>query len=236
MHDGWRRASLKRRRTRDAPTPAYISTKSEPLANRNGTPASPAIDRARSVLPVPRGRPGGCLGDASADCHKAIRLAQEIDDFFDFVFGLVDARHVFERDDAIALLGDTRAARDGRNAPGRGPIDSEREERQKRCDRRRRAPTERSGRGGGNHLDANLAPVEIGDKRRVGREELRRRHVCATAVTQHDVDGMVRKGDSGDLSRVDGFEKIRESQRRGRDSAGGDERASRHHEEDGGGD
>ena len=94
-----------------------------------------------------RGRRGGCFGDASADCHKAIWLAQEIDDFFDFVFGLVDARHVFERDDAIALLGDTRAARDGRNAPGRGPIDSEREERQKRCDRRRRAPTERSGRG-----------------------------------------------------------------------------------------
>ena len=178
------------------------------------------------------------FGDASADCHKATWLAQEIDDFFDFVFGLVDARHVFERDDAIALLGDTRAARDGRNAPGRGPIDSEREEREKRCDRRRRAPTERSGRGGGNHLDANLAPVEIGDKRRVGREELRRRHgLRGAAVTQHDVDGMVREGDSGDLSRVDGFEKIRESQRRGWDSAGGDEkRANRHHEEDGGGD
>jgi hypothetical protein len=39
----------------DAPTPAYISTKSEPLANRNGTPASPAIERASSVLPVPGG-------------------------------------------------------------------------------------------------------------------------------------------------------------------------------------
>ena len=55
MHEAWRRASLKRRRTRAAPTPAYISTKSEPLANRNGTPASPAIERARSVLPVPGG-------------------------------------------------------------------------------------------------------------------------------------------------------------------------------------
>ena len=55
MQDLWRRASLNSRRTRDAPTPAYISTKSEPLANRNGTPASPAIDRASSVLPVPGG-------------------------------------------------------------------------------------------------------------------------------------------------------------------------------------
>ena len=55
MHDGWRRASLNSLRIREAPTPAYISTKSEPLANRNGTLASPAIDRASSVLPVPGG-------------------------------------------------------------------------------------------------------------------------------------------------------------------------------------
>ncbi len=55
MHDGWRRASLNILRIREAPTPAYISTKSEPLANRNGTLASPAIDRASSVLPVPGG-------------------------------------------------------------------------------------------------------------------------------------------------------------------------------------
>ena len=55
MHFSWRAASLNSRRTRAAPTPAYISTKSAPLANRNGTPASPAIDRASSVLPVPGG-------------------------------------------------------------------------------------------------------------------------------------------------------------------------------------
>ena len=51
----WRRASLNSLRTRDAPTPAYISTNSEPLAEMNGTPASPAIERASSVLPVPGG-------------------------------------------------------------------------------------------------------------------------------------------------------------------------------------
>jgi hypothetical protein len=43
------------RRMRAAPTPAYISTKSEPLAWMNGTPASPAIERASRVLPVPGG-------------------------------------------------------------------------------------------------------------------------------------------------------------------------------------
>ena len=42
-------------RTREAPTPTNISTNSEPLIEKNGTPASPATARARSVLPVPGG-------------------------------------------------------------------------------------------------------------------------------------------------------------------------------------
>ena len=40
-------------RTRAAPTPTNISTKSEPEIEKNGTLASPAIARASSVLPVP---------------------------------------------------------------------------------------------------------------------------------------------------------------------------------------
>ena len=48
-------ASWKRSRTRDAPTPTNISTKSEPEMLKNGTPASPATAFARSVLPVPGG-------------------------------------------------------------------------------------------------------------------------------------------------------------------------------------
>ena len=42
-------------RTRAAPTPTNISTKSEPVRLKNGTPASPAIALASSVLPVPGG-------------------------------------------------------------------------------------------------------------------------------------------------------------------------------------
>ena len=45
----------KRSRTRDAPTPTNISTKSEPLMEKNGTPATPATAFARRVLPVPGG-------------------------------------------------------------------------------------------------------------------------------------------------------------------------------------
>jgi len=48
-------ASLKRSRTRLAPTPTNISTKSEPEMEKNGTLASPATALASSVLPVPGG-------------------------------------------------------------------------------------------------------------------------------------------------------------------------------------
>ena len=44
-----------RSRTREAPTPTNISTKSEPEIVKNGTLASPATARASSVLPVPGG-------------------------------------------------------------------------------------------------------------------------------------------------------------------------------------
>ena len=42
-------------RTRAAPTPTNISTKSDPLMLKNGTSASPATALARSVFPVPGG-------------------------------------------------------------------------------------------------------------------------------------------------------------------------------------
>src|SRR3989454_3724890 len=45
----------KRSRTRLAPTPTSTSTNSEPLIEKNGTPASPATARASNVLPVPGG-------------------------------------------------------------------------------------------------------------------------------------------------------------------------------------
>ena len=48
-------ASANMSRTRLAPTPTNISTKSEPAMEKNGTPASPAMALARSVLPVPGG-------------------------------------------------------------------------------------------------------------------------------------------------------------------------------------
>ena len=55
MHGAFFLPCSKRSRTREAPTPTNISTKSEPEIVKKGTFASPATERARSVLPVPGG-------------------------------------------------------------------------------------------------------------------------------------------------------------------------------------
>ena len=49
------RALAKRSRTREGPTPTNISTNSDPLTLKKGTPDSPAVAFASSVLPVPGG-------------------------------------------------------------------------------------------------------------------------------------------------------------------------------------
>jgi hypothetical protein len=48
----WDLACANRSRTRAGPTPTNISMKSEPLMERKGTPASPAVALASSVLPA----------------------------------------------------------------------------------------------------------------------------------------------------------------------------------------
>ncbi|MNL74436.1 hypothetical protein D3C87_2000740 [compost metagenome] len=48
-------ACLNKSRTREAPTPTNISTKSEPDKEKKGTCASPATAFANKVLPVPGG-------------------------------------------------------------------------------------------------------------------------------------------------------------------------------------
>mmetsp|Transcript_2194 Transcript_2194/g.7850 ORF Transcript_2194/g.7850 Transcript_2194/m.7850 type:complete len:390 (-) Transcript_2194:454-1623(-) len=55
MQGAFSLAFLKRSRTREAPTPTNISTNSEPEMEKKGTPASPAMALASSVLPVPGG-------------------------------------------------------------------------------------------------------------------------------------------------------------------------------------
>ncbi len=53
MHGACFLACSNMSRTREAPTPTNISTKSDPEMVKNGTLASPAMARASKVLPVP---------------------------------------------------------------------------------------------------------------------------------------------------------------------------------------
>ena len=177
MQDLWRRASLNRRRTRAAPTPAYISTKSEPLAKRNGTPASPAIERASSVLPVPGGPTSSTpFGMRPPMRREALRMAQEVDDLLDLVLRLVDAGDVLEGDDLIAALGELRAARRVDAARGRA-VDREADQREeRRRDGRSRRRSALPGSGVGCTSTRTLRRARSVMKRRVGGEELGRRH------------------------------------------------------------
>ena len=63
-------------RTRLAPTPTNISTKSEPEMVKNGTLASPATERARSVLPVPGGPTSNTPRTSSILIRSALPAAQ----------------------------------------------------------------------------------------------------------------------------------------------------------------
>src|SRR5437660_582099 len=55
MHGACALPCSNRSRTREAPTPTNISTKSDPDIEKNGRPASPATALASSVFPVPGG-------------------------------------------------------------------------------------------------------------------------------------------------------------------------------------
>ena len=107
--------------------------------------------------------------------REALRVAEELDDFLDLVFCLVDARDVLEGDDLIARLGELRAT--GRvNASGRRAIDREAEEREERSREAERAAAQRSRLGRLLHFDADVAAREIGDEAAAGRDELGRRN------------------------------------------------------------
>ena len=99
MHGAWDLPCSKRSRTRLAPTPTNISTKSEPDIEKNGRPASPATALASSVLPVPGGPDQQrALGKAAAEPGEFLRVLQELDDLLQLDLGLVGAGHVGEGD------------------------------------------------------------------------------------------------------------------------------------------
>ena len=91
-------------RTRAAPTPTNISTKSEPDRLKNGTPASPAMALASSVLPVPGGPTSSTpLGMRPPRTWYFSGVREELDHFAQLFDRFVDAGHVVERDAQVFL-------------------------------------------------------------------------------------------------------------------------------------
>ena len=67
-------------RTREAPTPTNISTKSDPLMEKNGTSASPAIARAKQgFASAGRADHQHALGNTATEFLKFFRITQEFD-------------------------------------------------------------------------------------------------------------------------------------------------------------
>src|SRR5215469_1380137 len=77
MHGAFFLPCSKRSRTRLAPTPTNISTKSEPEMEKNGTFASPAIARAKPL--------------------EFLRVLQEVDDLLQLFLGFFDSRYILKR-------------------------------------------------------------------------------------------------------------------------------------------
>src|SRR5262245_9837699 len=87
----------KRSRTREAPTPTNISTKSEPEIVKNGTFASPATARAERFPRAGRADEQDALGDLAAELLELLRILEELDDFLKLDLGFFDARDILER-------------------------------------------------------------------------------------------------------------------------------------------
>ena len=94
----------KRSRTRDAPTPTNISTKSEPEIEKNGTSASPATAlREQGLAGSRRAHEQHALGNLAAEPLELLRVLEEIDDLLELFLGLGNTGDILEGD--LLLLG-----------------------------------------------------------------------------------------------------------------------------------
>ncbi len=91
------RASPNRSLTREAPTPTNISTKLDPVTDRNGTSASPATAPSQQCLARPRrtGHEHTSRSDGPG-APVAVRLSQEVHDLGDLPLDPLVAGHVLE--------------------------------------------------------------------------------------------------------------------------------------------
>ena len=78
---------------------------SEPLIEKNGTPASPATARASSVFPVPGGPISSTpLGICAPEPLEFGRALEEFDNFLQLELGLLQGRYVLKRRSLLGRL------------------------------------------------------------------------------------------------------------------------------------
>ena len=154
------------------------------------------------------------LRHVAADGREAIRVAQEVDDFLDLVLRLVDAGDVLERDDVLAVLGDSRPAR-VRNAAGGRAVDGEADQGEAGGDGEHGAVAQgASGSATGVTSTQHVTLHELGHEGGIGRQELLRRDgLHGPSVAKHDVDGALAEGDLFDAAGIHLLEEFRERER-----------------------
>jgi hypothetical protein len=149
----------------------------------------------------------------SADARKAIGVAEEVNDFLHLVLRLVHAGDVLEGDHGIAALGDSSSPGIW-NAAGRRPIHRETNQAEERRDRGDHPVTKRLRVGHRIDFDTHVVLHEVGDERRVCRQELGRGHrLPPLPIAHRHLDLAFTELDGGDGAIVDLLKKLGEGER-----------------------
>src|SRR5688572_17161216 len=98
MHGACALPCSNRSRTREAPTPTNISTKSEPDIEKKGRPASPATAREQRLARARRPDEECSLRQASAKLGELLGVLQELDDLLELDLRLIRAGDIGEGD------------------------------------------------------------------------------------------------------------------------------------------
>jgi hypothetical protein len=165
-----------------------------------------AGDRACQQRLAGAGRPDQqhTTRDPAANCRKPARFLQEIDDFLDFVLGLVHARDVLEGDHVVATLRDAGPARHRRNPPGSRAVHREAEQCEERRGGAHRGPTQGSRLTRRLDLHAYAAVHHVGDEGRARAAELGWSDgLLNCPVIEHDPDRAIGEADLGYRARLE---------------------------------
>ncbi len=174
MHGEFCLAWANRSRTREAPTPTNISTKSEPEIAEEGHPGLAGHGpRQQRLAGAGRAEQQHALGDARPELLELLGVLEELLDLLELLDGLVDAGHVLEGDlgrvDAHLPGPALAEAHHLGAAPLHAPHDEDHEtddEHDRQQQRQQAGP--RRAAALGRHRDFGVLGQKLGEQRGVG--------------------------------------------------------------------